>query len=236
MSPRQAVILAGGQGKRLRPYTDTVPKPMVPIAGRPLIDYQLRWLAGEGVSDVLVACGYLAHVLAEHLSSTPSGLRAIPLVEQEPLGRGGGLKFAAGNLPFPDEPWFALNGDVVATFSLRSMAEWHRSRAAAATVALTQPALPWGVVRVEPDGRVRGFEESPNAGVLINAGVYVFGPELVSLLPDRGDHERTTFPLLAEQGRLYGYKIDGLWRAVDSEKDKEEAEKMVADRAVWPTR
>lgn len=228
MAPRQAVILAGGRGKRLRPHTDTVPKPMVPVAGRPIIDHQLRWLATEGVSHAVVACGYLAHVLADHLASAPCPVRVVPVVEKEPLGRGGGLKFAAGELPFLDEPWYALNGDIVATFSLRSMAEWHRARAASATVALTQPALPWGVARVDADGRVLGFEESPAAGVLINAGVYVFDPALVSLLPDQGDHERSTFPLLAEQGRLFGYEIDGPWRAVDSEKDREEAERLLA--------
>ncbi|MBK5996877.1 NTP transferase domain-containing protein, partial [Streptomyces sp. MBT58] len=107
--PTQAVILAGGQGSRLRPYTDDRPKPMVEIpgTGTPIIGHQLSWLAAEGVTDAVVSCGHLAEVLQEWLDSAVLPLRVTTVVETEPLGRGGGLKYAAQRLPDPEQPWYA---------------------------------------------------------------------------------------------------------------------------------
>ena len=119
--PTQAVVLAGGQGSRLRPYTDDRPKPMVEIpgTGTPIIGHQLTWLAEEGVTDVAVSCGHLAEVLQEWLEKTELPVNVTTVVESEPLGRGGGLKYAAKALPRPDEPWYATNGDIWTRFSLR---------------------------------------------------------------------------------------------------------------------
>src|SRR6188474_1595040 len=116
----QAVLLAGGQGSRLRPYTDTRPKPMIEIPGTgiPIIGHQLAWLAAEGVTDAVVSCGHLAEVLQEWLAGAAAGLplRVTTVVEREPLGRGGGLRYAAASLPRPQEPWYATNGDIWTRF------------------------------------------------------------------------------------------------------------------------
>lgn len=230
--PTQAVVLAGGQGSRLRPYTDDRPKPMVEIPGTgvPIIGHQLAWLAAEGVTDVVVSCGHLAEVLEDWLAGADLPLRVTTVVETEPLGRGGGLKYAAAHLPHPDRPWYATNGDIWTRFSLREMAAFHDERAATATLALARPRIPWGAVETNEFGHVLDFIESPPSPYLINAGVYVFAPEVVPLLPDLGDHERTTFPRLARERRLAGFPLPhgAYWRAIDTAKDLTEAAKELA--------
>ncbi|MFH8366368.1 NDP-sugar synthase [Streptomyces sp. NPDC018031] len=230
--PTQAVVLAGGQGSRLRPYTDDRPKPMVEIpgTGTPIIGHQLAWLAAEGVTDVVISCGHLADVLRDWLDSADLPLRVSTVVETEPLGRGGGLKYAAASLPHPDQPWYATNGDIWTRFSLRDMADFHHERDAAATLALARPRIPWGAVETDEFGHVLDFIESPPSPYLINAGVYVFSADFTALLPDRGDHERTTFPRLARERRLAGFPLPhgAYWRAIDTAKDLTEAAKELA--------
>ena len=225
--PTQAVVLAGGQGSRLRPYTDDRPKPMVEIpgTGTPIIGHQLTWLASEGVTDAVVSCGHLAGVLESWLETTELPLRVSTVVEPEPLGRGGGLRFAAASLPRPEEPWYAANGDIWTRFSLRDMAAFHTERDALATLALARPRIPWGAVETDEFGHVLDFIEAPPSPYLINAGVYVFSDAFTPLLPERGDHERTTFPRLARERRLAGFPLPqgSYWRAIDTAKDLTEA-------------
>ncbi|MFI5766036.1 NDP-sugar synthase [Streptomyces sp. NPDC051563] len=231
-SPTQAVVLAGGQGSRLRPYTDDRPKPMVEIpgTGMPIIGHQLAWLASEGVTDAVVSCGHLAEVLQKWLAEAPLPLRVTTVVENEPLGRGGGLKYAARRLPHPERSWYATNGDVWTRFSLREMAAFHSERGATATLALARPRIPWGVVEINEYGHVLDFIEAPQSPYPVNAGVYVFGPEFAALLPDLGDHERTTFPRLARERRLAGFPLPqgAYWRAIDTAKDLTEAARELA--------
>jgi NDP-sugar pyrophosphorylase family protein len=230
--PTQAVVLAGGQGSRLRPYTDDRPKPQVEIpgTGTPIIGQQLAWLAEEGVTDAVVSCGHLAEVLQEWLESADLPLRVTTVVEKEPLGRGGGLKHAAAHLPHTDQPWYATNGVIWTRFSLRDMAAFHGERDATATLALARPRIPWGAVETDAFGHITDFIEAPPSPYLINAGVYVFSPEFTELLPMRGDHERTTFPRLAREQRLAGFPIPqgAYWRAIDTAKDLTEAAKELA--------
>lgn len=255
--PTQAVILAGGQGTRLRPYTDDRPKPMVEIPGTgvPIIGHQIEWLAAEGVTDIVVSCGHLAEVLREWLATAElpvpaavsgppgssgqygdvdgggSSVRVEVVVEREPLGRGGGLKYAAASLPRPSEPWYAANGDIWTRFPLREMAAFHAERDAVATLALARPRIPWGAVETDQFGHVLDFIEAPPSPYLVNAGVYVFSPSFAGLLPDRGDHERTTFPRLARERSLAGFPLPqrSYWRAIDTVKDLTEAAREYRD-------
>jgi NDP-sugar pyrophosphorylase family protein len=218
----QAVILAGGKGSRLRPYTDTVPKTLIEIpgTGRPILGHQLEWLAEEGVTDVVISCGHLSEVLEKWVAGQMLPVKVTTVIETEPLGRGGGLRLAPPRHPPPPEP-----GDVWTRFSLRDMAAFHHERNAIATLALTRPRVPWGVVETDTFGHIRDFIEAPPSPWQINAGLYVFSSEFKYMLPEVGDHERTTFPALARDGRLAGYPIpDGhYWRAIDTAKDIEAA-------------
>lgn len=219
---RQAVLLAGGQATRLRPYTEDRPKAMVEIAGAPIIFRQLEWLQSYGVTHVVVSCGYRADVLQDALTSAAfPELKIRFALEDEPLGRGGGLKFAARELFFV-EPWYALNGDVLTDLPLAELSAQHVKSPNLATIALAPLRTTWGVVDVE-DGQVTGFQQSPVLPYWLNAGVYCFDPDFQHELPDKGDHEDSTFPRLASEGRLGAYFIEGYWRGVDNAKDVAEA-------------
>jgi NDP-sugar pyrophosphorylase family protein len=202
----------------------------IPGTGTPIIGHQLTWLAEEGVTDVVVSCGHLADVLQKWLDSADLPVNVTTVVESEPLGRGGGLKYAAAHLPHPDRPWYATNGDIWTRFSLRDMADFHAERDAVATLALARPRLPWGAVQTDGFGHITDFIEAPPSPFEINAGVYVFSPEFTGMLPERGDHERTTFPRLAREHRLAGFPIPqgAYWRAIDTAKDLTEAAKELA--------
>ncbi|MFF8282790.1 sugar phosphate nucleotidyltransferase [Streptomyces albus] len=227
----QALILAGGRATRMRPYTDDVPKAMVPVGGAPIVAYQLAWLAQHGVTHVTISGGYKHEVIRQYAGDgSRFGMDIRYAVESEPLGRGGGLKFAAGHLHAGDAPFFVLNGDVITAFPLTELSRFHTRSGATVTVALSPYRSDWGVVELEEDGhRIRGFSQSPELPYWINAGVYVFGPEAVGMLPDKGDHEDHTFPQLARDGRLFGYRLGGYWRGLDTVKDVLEASAEVPE-------
>lgn len=220
---RQAIILAGGKATRLRPYTDDRPKAMVPVADKPIVDWQLEWLSAQGCEHVVISCGYLADVLEKHLAAHGYPLTIEVAVETEPLGRGGALRFAAGHLPHREERWLALNGDVLCRFPLAELIDRHADAGAMATIALAQYRTTWGIATLDEQDRIAGFVQSPSLPYWINGGVYAFEADVVGLLPEKGDHEDSTFPQLAVDKLLAGYKIDGYWRGVDTVKDVKEA-------------
>ncbi|GHJ41386.1 nucleotidyltransferase family protein [Streptomyces sp. TS71-3] len=231
----QALILAGGQATRMRPYSDHAPKAMVPVAGAPIICHQLLWLAAHGVRSVTVSGGYKAEVITEYVGDGARfGLAVRYAVEKEPLGRGGGLKFAARALADPGAPFFVLNGDVISSCSLADLAAYHGGHDGHVTVALSPYRSRWGIADLDEADRIRSFVQSPELPYWINAGIYVFDPSVVGLLPDRGDHEDSTFPRLARDGRLVGYRLSGYWRGIDTVKDVMEASRELEESGRVP--
>jgi NDP-sugar pyrophosphorylase family protein len=225
----QAIILAGGKATRMRPYTDDRPKAMVEVAGAPIVEHQLGWLAANGIDEIVVSCGYKAEAIQEHLSGLEFGGTLTFAVEPEPLGRGGGLKFAAAHLADKGSTFIALNGDVISDFAIADLLAHHRAEGALATVALAAFQTSWGVADLD-GGLIRGFVQSPVLPYWINGGIYAIEPQVVAMLPDRGDHEDSTFPQLARDGKLAGYRINGYWRGIDTVKDVAEATKEMAGR------
>jgi mannose-1-phosphate guanylyltransferase len=213
----QALILAGGEGTRLRPLTSTIPKPVVPLVGRPFITYMLEWLRGHGVDDVILGCGFMADRVQRVLGDGSGlGIRLRYLEEPRPLGTGGALKFAEDLL---DERFFMLNGDVLTDLDLSAQLEAHQRTGARATLGLVPVADPsaYGLVRIEADGAVTEFVEKPGpeqAGPnLINAGAYILDRGVLDGMPPAGTNvsiERDVFPTLVEQG-LYGFEQTGYW-------------------------
>ncbi len=218
-----AIVLAGGKGERLRPFTEDRPKPMVEIMGTPILSYQLQWLQGQGVTDFIIACGYRHEVIEAYFGQGERfGVRITYAVEDEPLGRGGALRLALSRLPDDEDVAIATNGDVITNFRLAPLLAAHRTARVLATVALVPLVSPYGIVETDEDERVTNFREKPELPYWINAGIYAVSPALQERLPERGDHETTTFPELARSGRLGGFKLRDYWRTVDTIKDVNE--------------
>lgn len=223
-----AISIVGGKGERLRPLTEDRPKCMVPLGGKPIFEHQIEWLRASGVTDVILSCGYLHEVIEDYFGDGSRwGVRISYAVEEQPLGRGGGLKLAfrqvAPGVPFV----IATNGDNVNTQPLAPMIEQHRRTGAVATLLLVQLRSPYGIVH-QRGKRIVGFEEKPLLPHWLSAGVYVLSREFFADLPDVGDHEDELFPRLAREGKLYGFRSTAYWKAIDTAKDLKEAEEQLA--------
>jgi mannose-1-phosphate guanylyltransferase len=217
VSDLQALILAGGEGTRLRPLTSTIPKPVVPLVDQPFISYMLEWLRSHGIDDVILGCGFMADAVREVLGDGSAlGIRLRYLEEPRPLGTGGALKFAEELL---EERFFMLNGDVLTDIDLTAQLEQHERSGARATLALYPVEDPsaYGLVRCNPDDSVREFIEKPGLDELdtnlISAGAYILEREILDGMPPAGTNvsiERQVFPRLVENG-LFGYAGGGYW-------------------------
>jgi mannose-1-phosphate guanylyltransferase len=212
----QALVLAGGEGTRLRPLTHTVPKPVMPLAGRPFLTFMLDWLRGHGVDDVLLSCGFLAHAVEDVLGEQYEDMRLTYVHEEEPLGTAGPVRLAADEGLLADR-LFILNGDVLTDMDLTAQLAFHEQKQAKATLALiaVDDTASYGVVPTDEDGAVTEFlEKSPGPAPTnrINAGAYVIEREVVERIPSGRavSFEREVFPLLVGDG-LYGYMSDGYW-------------------------
>ncbi|MFN3804585.1 MAG: NDP-sugar synthase [Pyrobaculum sp.] len=221
----QAVILAGGFGKRLAPLTAETPKPLIPVGGRPILVRQIEWLRRFGVVDIVLAVGYLRHKIFEALGDGRKfGVRIFYSVEEEPLGTGGAVKNASAFIH--SDIFVVLNGDVLTNIAIDKLVE--ALEGADGVIALVPLRSPYGVVEFDSSGHILRFREKPLLeGFFINAGVYVLRKDVIKELPDRGNIEETLFPKLAEQKRLKALVFrDAFWRSVDSLKDLEEVNKF----------
>ena len=212
----QALILAGGEGTRLRPLTTTVPKPVVPLVDRPFIAFMLEWLQRHGVDDVVMSCGFLASGIRNVLGDGSSyGIRIRYVEEPRPLGTGGAVKFAE---PLLADRFLMLNGDVLTDIDLTTQIAQHEQTGARATLALTPVEDPsnYGLVRLADDLQVTEFVEKPAPDLIdtrnISAGAYVLERSVLDLLESDqpASIERDVFPRLVGEG-LYGHVADGYW-------------------------
>jgi NDP-sugar pyrophosphorylase family protein len=230
----EALLLAGGKAERLGEAARGKPKPLVPIGGRPLAEYTVARLVDAGIRRVIIACqGGQEHVFEDQLAGLGAEIEAVG--EPEPLGRGGGLRYAAGHRQ-DGGAVLALNGDELLDVDFAGLIEAHERFGPAATVVVTQVRSPFGIVALEEDGTITGFREAPLLPDWVNAGVYVLGEEALARLPERGDHEMTTFPELASEGKLRGFRHDGIWLTVNTPKDLRRAEEFIADHPDWRPR
>jgi NDP-sugar pyrophosphorylase family protein len=225
----EAIVLAGGKAERLGPAAEGRPKPLVEIGGRPLAAYQVSGLAQAGVDRVLVSCrAGQGRLFEEALGGI--GPEIVAVEEPEPLGRGGGLRLAAQQLQ--GDETFALNGDELVDLDFSELLERHHEASVAATIAVAPLQSPFGVVELGEGDLITGFEEAPRLPHWISCGIYVLGGEAIERLPERGDHEGTTFPELAAEGKLAAFRHEGLWLTVNTPKDLRRAEESVAAGAL----
>jgi NDP-sugar pyrophosphorylase family protein len=230
----EAIILAGGQAERLGEAGRGRPKALVPIAGHPLAEYQVSQLVQAGVDRVIVSCAAgQGDLFAAKLAGL--GAEIVAAEEQERLGRGGGLRFAA-TFRAESGPLYALNGDELLDVDFRALLAWHGEHRVAATIAVAPMVSSLGVVDVDGRDFVTGFREGPKLPYWVNVGCYVLDDEALRRLPERGDHEQSTFPELAAEGRLLAYRHEGVWLTVNTPKDLRRAEDYFAAHPEWRPR
>jgi NDP-sugar pyrophosphorylase family protein len=227
----EALVLGGGKAERLGDAAQGLPKPLVPVAGLPLLGYTVARLVESGVARVIVACrAGDEDLFLQALSGLGAEVEAVG--EDEPLGRGGGLRLAATRR-HEEGPVLALNGDELLDVDFRALLLEHEASGAAATLVVAQVRSPFGVVQVEEDGTITGFREAPLLEHWVNSGVYVLGEEALALLPEKGDHELSTFPQLAGERRLHAHCHRGVWLTVNTPKDLRRAAEFVGEHPEW---
>lgn len=227
----EAIVLAGGKAERLGDAAGGRPKSLVDVAGRPLLAYQVSRLARAGVTRVIVSCAAGdGDLFARELDGL--GAEIVAAEEPERLGRGGGIKFAARARRETGDI-LALNGDELVAVDFEALASRHRDRGALATVTVARPKSQFGMVDVDADDVVRGFEEAGQVPYWVNCGIYVLSDAAIRRFPDRGDHETTTFPELAAEGTLHAFRHDGVWLTVNTPKELRVAGEYVAAHRDW---
>ena len=227
----EAIVLCGGKAERLGDAAGGRPKSLVDVGGQPLVAYQVGRLARAGVERVIVSCALGQGELFER-ELAGLGPEIVAAEEPERLGRGGGIKFAT-RLRREQGDVYAMNGDELVDVDFHALLAHHRETGAAATVSVARPNSPFGVVELDDDDVITGFKEGGRIPYWVSCGVYVLSQEALERLPDLGDHESSTFPELAAQGKLRAYRHEGLWLTVNTPKELRRAQEHVGAHPEW---
>lgn len=212
----QAVILAGGIGTRLKPLTDYIPKPLIPINNVPIIEWQIRYLKKFGIRDIILCTGYKTSQIEDYLEHKKNfGCKIKYSVEKTPLGTGGAIKKASRLIK--DGSFFVMNGDVITTIDIRKMLSTPNS------IALVELRTRFGTVDLSGNKISTFREKKPIADVWMNAGIYHLDRKILSDIPSKGSIEEITFHKFAKKGKLSAVRFkEPLWFSIDSHKDLEE--------------
>jgi len=211
-----AIILAGGRGTRLKPLTDYVPKPLIPINNKPIIEWQVRYLRKFGVNQIIFCTGYKAKQIEDYLEKKGNfGSKIRFSVEKKPLGTGGAIKKAARMIK--GNSFLVLNGDVITNIDIRQMLKKKNS------IALVELKTKYGTVSIQEDKITEFREKKSIPNVWMNAGIYHLERSIIERLPASGAIENTAFLRYAKEGKLNGVKFkDSFWFSIDSHKDLED--------------
>lgn len=223
--PVTAIVLSGGEGRRLRPITQYIPKMMVKVGDKMMLEWVIEWLRKNNVANLVLGVAYLKEKIIDHFGDGARfGVNIKYSVHSVEGGTAEGFRLAITR-HVPDETFFALNGDQITDLRLADLYDVHARSGALATIAVVHPQLPFGVVSHDEGDFCNGFLEKPiMKDVLISSGIYVFQRSILNYLPEQGDVERTTFPSLAKSRSVMLYRHDGLFLTVNSPRELEEAE------------
>jgi len=208
----KAVILAGGKGTRLWPYTSVLPKPLLPAGDQPILSVVLKQLKKAGVKHVSLAVGHMAEMFPQVLNgNTPAGMRIQYVRERKPLGTAAPLRMVKGL----KETFLVLNGDILTDLDYRDLVKWHKKKQAAATIATFRRHVPvdFGVIEADRNGLLTAYHEKPKLSYRVSMGVYVFEPVVLNYIPGRGAFD---FPdlidrLLEASEPVASYPFRGRW-------------------------
>ncbi len=227
------MILCGGYGKRLKPYTQDIPKPLIEIKDDyTILDRQLYDMANSGIERVILLTGYLSEKIEQRYGSAYGGMEVQYSVEDRPLGTLNAIKQGIAVLK-ERETVLLRNGDVVSDINLKKMIKKHESSDFQAMMFVTKMRSPYGIVELGED-HIRSFKEKPLLEYYINGGIYILDTNIPFSDFEKGEIEKTVFPVLADTNQLGYYKEDTFWMSIDTTKDLEEIKKEYANRTDKP--
>ena len=211
----KAIILAGGRGKRLKPITDFVPKPLIPIRNIPIIEWQIKYLKKFNVTEVIICTGYKTKMIENHFEMKKMGIKIKYSIEKSPLGTGGAIK-KAGKI-INEKSFFVINGDIITNIDLNKLKKKQNS------IAAIELRTQYGILETKNEKILKFKEKKEIPDTWMNAGIYHLQKEVLKELPLKGDIEKTLFPDYAKKGKLNTIKFKNTkWYSVDSFKDMEE--------------
>ncbi len=232
MRIKTAIVIAGGEGLRLRPLTSDRPKVMISVAGKPILDWILQWLVGNGITHIVVGVAYRKDMVIDYVRRLSLPVRVDFSEHTVEGGTGEGFRLAIERF-VPDGIFLAMNGDELTDIKVSDFAEFHIRVGALATIAVANLRSPFGVVKVESD-RIVGFEEKALLDSLVSTGVYVFSHGIVDYLPVKGNIEIETFPQLARSRKIAAYRHSGFWGTLNTLKDLRELESELSGGILSP--
>jgi mannose-1-phosphate guanylyltransferase len=216
----KAIILAGGRGKRLKPITDYVPKPLIPIKNIPIIEWQIKYLKKFGITEVIICSGYKTKMIEDYLNNKKLGIKIAFSIENKPLGTGGAIKKAGKKIK--DKSFIVINGDTITNIDLKKLMKKENS------IASIQLRTKFGILQTEQNKIIKFDEKKEIMDLWMNAGIYHLNKETIKELPNIGDIEKTLFPDYAKKEKLTIVKfIKSKWYSIDSFKDMEECSLVI---------
>jgi len=226
-----AVIIAGGRGSRLMPETRDMPKAMVPVLGRPIIEWILLWLKENGVRKVVISVDHKKDVLRNHLGNGKKiGLQILYNDHTGCKETGDVFRNILENVKLP-KTFLAMNGDQITDLAIQDLVAHHKLYSPVATLVACPVRMPYGILEIDDEHTIQKFREKPTLpNVLMNTGIYVFHKSILDYLPRRGSIEKTTFRKLAKEGKLKTYVHKGLFLTINTHKDLEESQKILKNK------
>lgn len=230
----KAVILAGGMGTRMHPLTYVIPKTMLPIGGKPLLEHTIRYLKEYGITEVVVCVAYLKTHIKDYFKDGKDLGAEIQYAEADvPLGTAGQLKTAE---KYISKSFLAMNGDIITSLNIRKLIEFHKKMQGTGTIALMKfdVQAPYGRIEVDNSSKIQKFTEKPTLSFMGNAGIYVFEPKILQYIPSNQvvSLEKETFPTLLNSGeRLNGYYEEAYWDHIGTITDFKRVEKELLSKS-----
>ena len=220
----KAIILAGGRGKRLRPITDKIPKPLIPINNKPLIERTIKYLKKYGITEIIISSGYKSNLIEKFLRKNKNfGCEIIFSIEKTPLGTGGAIKKALKHVK--DESFLVLNGDIVTNIDLKKILKKSN------TIAANELKTKFGTMNIKNNKILKFNEKKDVTDVWMNPGIYHLSKNIEKLIPKKGSLEGLVFPKMAKNKTLETVKFkNALWFSIDSHKDIEECSKEIKSK------
>ena len=216
----KAIILAGGRGKRLRPITDYVPKPLIPIKNISIIEWQIKYLKKFGISEIIICSGYKTKMIENYLNNKKLGIKITFSVEDKPLGTGGAIKKAGKKIK--DKSFLVINGDIITNIDLKKLIKKNNA------IASIQLKTKFGILQTDGNKIIKFDEKKEIENLWMNAGIYHLNKETLKELPTVGDIEKTLFPDYAKKEKLTTIKFtNSKWYSIDSFKDMEECSLVI---------